>query len=71
MPTKRKVPTLAERIAHDLFTYASTGKHRVIARRLVLETAESLDGSGWSERAVADLIERHLKEHLRALVGEG
>jgi len=47
---------LAKEIAGKLFQNGAGQQ----ARRLILELRDGKDGGGWSEKAVSDLIERHL-----------
>ena len=54
---------MAKKIARDLFT-SGTGKWARRAENLVLRLPGDRDGGGWCERAVVDVIARHL--HARA-----
>jgi hypothetical protein len=53
---RRGLRRLARRIAKDLFTTGAG--HR--CERLVLTFPDGTNGGGWSERALADKIEREL-----------
>jgi hypothetical protein len=61
-PAKDAIRRTAEACAKDLFINAM----QRVARRLVLELGDGADGGGWCQSAVADVIERRMREGTRS-----